>query len=191
MTKLIVISGMAGSGKSSLAKALMDRFKGLSNRLISIDDYSGSNHWYPEWSSFGGDRLFAMKKWKAEGCDPDKVVDTPELKEDLYTIKGRGELDYIFLEEPFGRLRKEISPLFDLAIHIDVPLDIALARGTITNAANGIDSVEYLERYINSELRTLYCVQNTAAEKADFVVDGTKNLNDIANQAAEFIKSKN
>lgn len=190
MTQVIVISGMEGSGKSSLAKALMDRFKDSSNRFVSIDDYSGSNHWYPDWLGFAGDRLYAVRKWKDAGADPNKAVDTPELKDDLFLVKKLDELDLVFLEEPFGRLREEIVDLIDIAVHIEISLDIALARGTIRNSANGVDPLEYLERYLNSDLKTLYTVQNMAAEKADFVVNGTQSLVDVANETADFIRSK-
>lgn len=190
MTCVIVLSGAEGAGKSTLAKGLMERFKGKSNRVIAIDDYSGSNHWYPDWLSQGGDRLFAVKKWRDAGCNPDKAVYTPDLKQELLDLKSRGELDYIFLEEPFGKLRKEIRSLIDVSIHIHIPLDIALARGAINNAANGIDPIEYLENYMRADLRALHETQNTASKKADLVVDGLQPVGKVANEAADFIKGQ-
>lgn len=191
MTIVVVISGMSGSGKTTLIKALLDRFKGTNCRFISLDDYSSSNHWYPDWLSFGGDRLFAVRKWRDAGCDPDKVVDTPELKEDLVNIKARGDLDYVFLEEPFGTKRKEIAPLVDLNIHIETPLDIALAREAIRISSNGVNAVDYLQRYIDADLRALFIAQGQAGDKVGLIVDGTGTISTIANKAADFIRSKN
>lgn len=190
MTIVVVISGMSGSGKTTLIKALLDRFKGLNNRFISLDDYSSSNHWYPDWLSLGGDRLFAVRKWRDAGCDPDKVVDTPELKEELVNIKARNELDYVFLEEPFGAKRKEIAHFIDVNIHMETPLDIALAREAIRNASNGINAVDYLQRYIDSDIRALFVSQGQAGDKVELTLDGTAVLSTIANRAADFIKSK-
>jgi uridine kinase len=183
MGTVVSISSISGGGKTTLIEALHNVFK--NSEILSFDDYASSNRWYPEWLESGGDRLSAAKVWRKEGCDPDRVVATPQLVIDIAECAETSS-GFVFLEEPFGKLRSEISPLINVSIHIDTPLDVALARKVVRNASLQ-DPAKYLQMYLDTGLRVLYIAANGAKQVADLVIDGTKSQEQCFDIAYSFL----
>lgn len=123
---VVAVSGTSGAGKSTIIEGLAARL-GEATRLH-----------FDEYLVLGND-VGEIVAWLAEGADPDRV-ETPELAADLARLvagqpvarPGGGAAirpaPFIIIEEPFGRARREIAPLIDFAVHLDVPLEIALGR---------------------------------------------------------------
>ena len=71
--------------------------------------------------------------------DPN-AVETPQFAADLERLRRRQSVrlpqdhgsvepaDFVILEEPFGRSRDVMAPMIDLAVHIAIPHDVAMAR---------------------------------------------------------------
>jgi uridine kinase len=183
MGTVVSISSISGGGKTTLIEALHNTFK--NSEILSFDDYASSNRWYPEWLEPGGDRLSAAKAWRKEGCDPDRVVSTPKLAIDIAERAGKSR-GFVFIEEPFGRLRSEISPMINVSIHIETPLDVALARKVVRNASLQ-EPAKYLQMYLDTGLRILYIAANNAKQVADLVIDGTKSQEHCFDLAYTFL----
>lgn len=156
---VIVISGYIGSGKSTIAKLLSKKLNDAP--ILFFDHYEK----YVEWPS-------DMNQWIKEGANPEQIR-IPKLREDLLALLERISItdpstqkiifpsDYIILEEPSGRLRKELKEFIDLVIYIDVPPDIGVIR--------------LIEREINME--TWETQSTFKGEKKESLV---KQLNAIA-----------
>lgn len=131
---VVAVSGFGGSGKSTLADNLGAHF-GLSGAQILRGDslYSTNPH---------GRGLFDMTDW-------------PRLTRLLATVRGADRLAYVGREyggrpvvvdeampdvlivEGIRLLRPDFMHLYDLAIWIDCPHDIATARAKVRNRSQG------------------------------------------------------
>jgi thymidylate kinase len=87
--------------------------------------------------------------------------------------------------------------MIDLAIHLDVPGDVLLARRLLRRIEEERDAAELIER-LQRDLkhhltlgRDLDTLGSTAAKNAaDVVVDGTKSVNEIAESIAAEIRRR-
>ena len=107
----------------------------------------------------------------------------------------------IVMEEPFGRTREGMDELVDFVACIDVPLEIPLAR-RILRELDGVIQKEtseeyvkqlrdYLNWYVNGSGRDLYFrVNEKAKETCDLVVDGTRPMNEMAQEVVQSVKRK-
>lgn len=89
----------------------------------------------------------------------------------------------------------------DLAIGIDLPLEIALARKLLREIewvaeSKGADGAlayvrEYLTWYLHGHLRDTYVVVNQKAMvSCDLVVDGTRSVDELANEIVKAVRAK-
>ena len=82
---------------------------------------------------------------------------------------------YLILDYPFAYRNALIAPLIDLAVFLDTPLDVALARRILRDhAASDGDAIraelrEYLEHARPAFLEMLRAVR----PDADLIIDGT------------------
>jgi uridine kinase len=125
-------------------------------------------------------------RWVAGGSRPDQFISITRLVNDLRSLRdGRTVVSpatdrviepapWIILEEPWGRQRSEISSLIDAVVHIDVPLDISLARRIVRDAQRGYDPIEFLRAHLTEPLHEIYLQQQRGAESADVIVDGRR-----------------
>ncbi|MBS7426600.1 MULTISPECIES: hypothetical protein [Virgibacillus] len=90
-------------------------------------------------------------------------------------------LDYIFLDYPFAYLNEATKAMLDLAIYMDTPLDIAMARGVIRDY-HELDVVSYMKEY-------LLHGRNVKAS-ADEVVNGSLPVANIIKVVKEKIHFK-
>lgn len=166
---VIAINAISGGGKTTITKSLENQ---LSNaKALYFDDRN-----YDLDSGIDD-----ICKWIDEGADANRF-NLDLLINDIETLINNC-VEYIILDYPFGYKHNKIAPYIDISIFIDTPLDIALARRIIrdydkTIAINIFDDMkQYLSKGRNSYLYSV----NSALLDADFVVDGSKSVNDIVN----------
>jgi uridine kinase len=184
MAYVVAVTGISGAGKSSVIKRSIELLGGGAAAL-HFDDYRDS-------SEYPGD----LKAWAERGGDVDEWK-TPRLAEDLRRMRADSPATVLFVEEPFGKMRREMAGLIDLAIHIDVPPDVLLARRLLRRIAEeraDAGLTEKLGRDLNYHLTTGRHIDRLASDAimnaADVVVDGTKSIDEIAADVAGAIRQR-
>ena len=185
MSRVIAISALSGGGKTALAKALLPLLPGA--QALYFDDIPG---WllpegmdYCEWSEAGAD----YSLWNLSA-----------LEDGLRRLLVQGPA-FILVDYPFGRAHPVIAPYLDLALWIDTPLDIALARHILRDylrrdpARRPIeDPVAHLERSLDFYLarhRQAALVHEAAVRPTcDAVLDGALPLAELAALAMRHIE---
>lgn len=169
-TQVIAISGASGCGKTSLIKIVSDK---LSCPYLLFDDYTDA-HTYPD----------DMNAWLKAGVNLNEIK-TPAFIGALETITLSSNAPYVFIEEPFGRCRAEISKYIDYVILLDVPLEVCLSR-VITRNINTphIDSLNAISNYLcayDNHLRAIYSnVVEQVRQACDLTVTGVLSLSKSA-----------
>ena len=169
--RVVGIDGRGGSGKSTLAASLS---LALNASVFHTDDFASWDNpldWYGELiaSVFEpiarGARVitFSPSKWWSE------PQPAPLTRED-------GEL---IILEGVSALRSEFRPYLSVAVFVDVPRAIAVARGTRRDEAAGHPPArvaQLWESWADEEDR--YFQRDNPKAFADIVVDGTRPLAD-------------
>ena len=89
-----------------------------------------------------------MKDWLLTGADVSEIK-TANFKQALLTLIAQTSQRYIFIEEPFGKERKEIGKFIDLVVLLDVPMEICLSRIVRRSINNPLaDSLTALPHYL-------------------------------------------
>ena len=186
---VISISGLSGSGKTAVTNALKARLANAA--VISFDDY--------------GDRVYLgrdINEWSADSSDDE--WHTEPVAADVERLLNE-PLEYIILDYPFGYGNRLVGQYINLAVFIDVPLDVALARRIIrdytsrnenTNVADveevslvGLD--KELRFYLSRSRSTYACMPEMQKPTSDLVVDGTKTPEEIADEILSHINILN
>jgi uridine kinase len=186
---VISISGLSGSGKTAVTNALKARL--VNAAVINFDDY--------------GDRVYLdrdINEWAADSSDDE--WHTEPVAADVERLLDE-PLDYIILDYPFGYGNRLVGQYINLAVFIDVPLDVALARRIIrdytsreenTNVADveevslaGLD--KELRFYLSRSRSTYARMPEMQKPTSDLVVDGTKTPEEIAYKIIEHVKEDN
>ena len=163
MSKVISIASISGGGKTTIINELS---KTLDNSVVLyFDDYNFDKHIeYDSWLKNGAD----YNEW-----------DLLPLEEDIDKLIDR--MDYILLDYPFAYRNKTIGSYIDIAVYIDTPLDVALARRIFRDMpdASGDQILKYIGNYIKYE-RPLYqhMIDNIMSD-SDIIVDGSLQVHDI------------
>lgn len=179
--RVVAVAGASGAGKSSLIRALCDRFE--RSRSIHFDDY------------FPGDRAWDDRAWLDAGAPLDDI-ETPAMVAELAARRADPTLELVCVEEPFGRGRAAIAPLVDFVVNIELPLDVALARiigRAVTSAGDPARGLERIGRLIDGYLdrhRRLYrLVSARVAADCDLVVDGELPIEELADAVKDALTS--
>lgn len=180
---IVAVSGMSGSGKTSV----IQRASGLLGDAVVLhfDEYIETSTYPPD-----------LKDWLDRGADVDEWK-TPRLAADVRALR-EGGARFVLLEEPFGRMRRELRDLIDLAVHLDVPADILLARRLLRRLEEerhqGEKLLDRVQKDLNVHLATgreLEIVGAAAGKAAaDVVLDGTRPLDDLAQELVSEIRAR-
>ncbi len=206
---VVAIGGISGAGKTVIVNKVAEML-GEEAVTFFYDNYPNET---PSDSY----------KWHKEGLDLN-LIKTPEFIEDLRLLKSgkavkppmnregrdRGGVvepaTFIVVEEPFARARKEVSGLIDLAVYINVPFEIALARKwfrEFPSYANDLKergefNYDNFMDFINREM-FLYLVNrrdeyvschNQALRNCDLVLDGMKSIEALAEEVVKEVRAK-
>ena len=173
---VISIAAQAGGGKTTIVTVLKQQL--AKTAVLFWDDY--------------GDEV-------DPDCDINDVQDYNEWNTTLIAMDierlQNEPYDYIILDYPFGYLNDCVAQYINLAVFIDTPLDVALARRIrrdYTNRSQESDfgigdvdevSLESIDRELEWYLthsRPTYARFNEAHKPvSDLVVDGTKSPDEI------------
>jgi len=195
---VIVIAGASGSGKSSITQEVA---KLLNGAIIYYDDYSHLREWPKKNGGSEGNRNFAQVKIARMVED----VRTLKAGEKIIEPRKKREIspkEYIIIEDPHGRERKDITKLYDFAVLIDTPLEICLARvilrafaGKNFTRLNGTQVLQEEEDPKNKLMildnfifgpywtREQYIkINNQVRKNVDLIVDGMSSIEKIAQE---------
>lgn len=186
---VISISGMSGSGKTTVKNALRARLANAA--VISFDDYGERVYLDRDINEWSEDSSY--DEWHTEpiAADVERLLKEP--------------LDYIILDYPFGYGNRLVGQHINLAVYVDIPLDVALARRIIrdfTSRKENTDVADVEEVSLgglDKELRFyLSCSRSTYARMpemqkptSDLVVDGTKTPEEIVDEIITYINTRN
>ena len=169
---VIAISGVSGGGKTTITKHLNDRL--FNSKTLFFDDYDfdGPNdiiHWVDNGANYDEWNLDPFIK------DIKKLLSEP--------------LDFIVLDYPFAYKHSKTSQLIDLAVYIDTPLDIAMARRLIRDFKNSSHEriLIEMENYISQGRRGYLEMLKTIKPNSDIIVDGTFSISRIVNEIYDVI----
>ena len=177
----MAVSAPVGGGKTSLVRGLAQTMDGVP---LHFDHYERLTQ----------SPLEEVKAWLHFGAE---IADLsiPRLADDLKGLKHGSALadpatgavmqptQLVFFETPFARCHRESGNLIDLAIWIDTPLDVALARNLQefmqqpelrTELSSWLP--DYLDGYLDAVRDMLLMQQEAVGGAADITLDGTADL---------------
>ena len=171
--KIIAIGAVTAGGKTTLVNAIKDK---LTTASLHFDDYS-----------FDGE-VNDFYKWVSDGANYN-VWDLSPLKADIEKIINSDRYDYLLLDYPFAYQNKMIKDYLDCCIFIDTPLDIALARKVLRDMKeSSADDIRYeMDVYLKYARIAYVQMLQDILPISDYVIDGTKELKIIINEAVEII----
>ncbi|MGV8948652.1 MAG: uridine kinase [Candidatus Paracaedibacter sp.] len=186
---IIGISGVSGAGKTTLAKELSTSLKATSLFWDDFDSISTSPDDYVTWHASGqGNEAWDYPALAAvlDVLKKGQPIKHPVLHHLLKPTK------YIIFDAPMGRLHKQTGTYIDFWIHIDTPLDVALARRTIRDLERDLQSVSDLIKnlkYYLDHSRDLFFADEEK-QKADLIVDGVLSVEEQINKIRKFLFTK-
>lgn len=194
---LIVIEGIDGAGKTTIANFLVEKLSKKSHNVVKLEEPSNSKYGKALKESSQTEvtpkrefRLF-MKDRKVDV--EENIV--PALNEGKIVIMDRYYYSHVYqaakgldLEKMMAKNRA-IAPKPDLTILLDVPVKTALQR--IGRSRKKRSRFEFSETYLKN-VRKLYL---NLAEKENFeIIDGQKTLqkvkHDVLSLVQTFIKNR-
>ncbi|WP_404466920.1 hypothetical protein [Planococcus rifietoensis] len=163
----IAIAGVSGGGKTALTTHLATHTNNA--KALFFDDYDLDG---PEDVLEWIDRGAESDEWNLESF----VADFMELL--------KQPLEYIFLDYPFAYQHTQMKEFIDLAVFIETPLDLALARRVSRDFQNssGEEIVAQVNHYASHGRRAYLNMIETIQPDSDLLVDGTLAVEVLANQ---------
>lgn len=167
---VIAIASVSGGGKTTLVTHLATHTNNAKAMFFDEYDLDGPDD-VMEWVDRGAD----SHEWDLEPL----VVDLQALLEE--------PLEYIFLDYPFAYRHGQMKEFIDLAVFIDTPLDIALARrmNRDFNESPAAEIVAQMNHYASHARRAYIKMLETIQPDSDFLVDGTLAVEVLASQIKE------
>lgn len=170
---VIAISAVSGGGKTAVSQRLVKQLPNA--KAIYFDDFDLR----------GPDDISA---WVKSGGDP-HIWDLTPFVESFNRL--RAELPgFIVLDYPFLYGHRQMSELINLAVFIDTPLDIAMARRIIRDHEGhlGADIIEEMRYYLSRARLAYLDMLRTIKPQADLVVDGALPLLDVVKIIGERLR---
>ncbi|WHZ31697.1 hypothetical protein QNK01_09465 [Desemzia incerta] len=170
---VISISSVSGGGKSTVTKHLLQKLSLC--KSLSFDQYK-----------FEGPTDYL--KWIKAGSNPNDWNLEPLIK-DLENLLTQ-QLHYIVLDFPFSYQHHAISDFIDVAVFIDTPLDIALARRVKRDfSTSSIEAVNAeIDTYISAGRAGYLHMLENIKPSSDLIVDGTIPITETIKVIVQFIK---
>ncbi|QGG93853.1 uridine kinase [Actinomarinicola tropica] len=187
-----VVDGRTASGKTTLADELAVAVRALGRPTLraTFDDFKkpwrdAREKGYDRTSGEGYYRnapdIESARRLLLEPAGPhgSGIValcgHDPLTGEDHRTTTIDAPLDAVLIVDSVFGMRPEYDELWDLRVWVDVPVEVALARGVARDAdmEGGADAAErlHLDRYHASE--EIYVAEVDPVQRADVVIDNT------------------
>jgi uridine kinase len=173
---VITINAVSGGGKTALAKLIHGSLP--ASALFCFDDFSDTNV-IPE----------NFYEWSQRGADP-LEVDCPGMGKAVEQAIQNETLQYVVLDCPLGREHPRFSGRIDLAVFIDTPLDVAMARRILRDRTSSstiapeirlkrlrAEMIHYLEK-----ARYPYLEAYKQKATSDLILDGWRPLDELRDQ---------
>jgi uridine kinase len=178
--KIVAISGISCAGKTTTVKQLAKEFN---CPFLLFDDHTDKGT-YPE----------NMRDWLINGADV-SLIKTPKFVNALQELMSKSSNDFIFIEEPFGKERNELSALIDYVILLEQPLELCLARvikrHTSIESLNSLNSIScYLDKY-QDHFRDIYIVAaNQVRNNCDLIFQEITSVEYTAKFIGNWLKNE-
>lgn len=174
--KVIAIAAVTAGGKTTTVNKLKECLNNA--RVLYFDEYS-----------FEGE-VEDYYQWVLDGADYN-VWNLRPLENDILNIKENSVCDYLILDYPFAYCNDLIKKYIDVAIFIDTPLDIALARRILRDMPDASGEVirNDLEMYLRYARLAFVQMQKDILPSSDYVIDGTMNVDSIVESIVNILKS--
>jgi uridine kinase len=167
--KIYAVTGLSGSGKTTVADALVKHYQLQGKRCIKIavDNYYRAN---PEPDTNFDDPAAVELELLAEHLAALKRNETIEVP--IYSIPKENRLaetktidpseDMIIIVEGIFALRPELCEMYDAKIYVNTPIDICLARRLIRDKDERDKPMEgNLHYYLNVMRPNLHFIKDT------------------------------
>lgn len=182
---VISVNSVSGGGKTALATALHESLPDSS--LFRFDDFDDSNI-YP----------VDFYDWSRRGADIEEF-NSPGMQVAVKAELHRRAVKQIILDFPLGRRHSCFCDTIDLAVFIDTPLDVAMARRILRDyTINPDESAEETLNRLHNDMtnyltKARYPYLDTYKDKAhsDLVLDGWRSLDDLKNDVIAVLKLRN
>jgi uridine kinase len=193
----VVVDGYTASGKTSfgheLAAAIRER--GRTTMRATFDDFkkpwsdareegydrlSGEGY-YRNAPDFENARKLLLEPAGPEGCGTVALcAHDPLTGEDHRGVTIDAPSDAVLIVDSVFGMRPEYDDLWDYRIWIDVPPELALARGIARDAElEGWDGAERLHRDRYHVAEQIYVTEVNPKAKADAIIDNTDYANPV------------
>ena len=173
MCKLISISGSSGTGKTTIAQLLVDRIP--LSKLVLFDEHE--------------DKVVFPKSY------PRAMPEEYELSmlSEFTRTEKKETSELIVFEYPFGRMNKTLDPLIDIAVFLNVPLDVSMARRTRRELKTNKPSeyewlLSMLEDWENGARDFCMHWEESVERSCDFVINGISSPQSIVNEIIKTYK---
>ena len=102
----------------------------------------------------------------------------------MYLIIKEASARYVIFDYPFGRLHSAFKDVIDLAVYVDAPLDVAMARRLLRDMPSdaGESQVwikEELRNYLSVGRKAYLEMDKQVKPSCDLLVDGTKPIDEL------------
>ncbi|MGP4041662.1 hypothetical protein ACTWP4_17410 [Gracilibacillus sp. D59] len=170
---VIAIAAVSGGGKTTMTEFLKKNTPNTTALFYDDYDFEGPVN---------------ILDWIENGAEPNEWDITP-LLDDLQELLT-DSFDVIVLDYPFAYQHPQLSKYIDLAIFIDTPLDVAMARRMLRDYSNEtIEEVHndlhiYLEKGRMGYINMLESIK----PNCDVIINGTLSQTDIFFQIKREIK---
>ncbi|KIL51481.1 hypothetical protein KP77_09930 [Jeotgalibacillus alimentarius] len=178
MTIVISIAAVSGGGKTTLTNGLLQSLSDSAALYFDEIDFQKAPDNLTAWVDAGGD----LNEW---GMEP--LIEKIEKE-----LNQAGAPAYLILDYPFSYLQEEVAQTIHHSFYLDTPLDIAMARRVLRDQEyRDIGSVmKELQHYLRDSRRAYLHMEQTVKLNADYVLDGTKNPDDLVAEVMTCLKNK-
>lgn len=172
-TLVIAVAAVSGGGKTTMVRKLADEVPKSRGLYFDGYDFNDDDIDLVEFARNNGD-------YNIWNLDP--------LVEEVNELQKDENIEYIFIDYPFAYQHESMKNLLDIAVFIDTPLDIALARRVLREEnENDINEVfQGLEYYLTDGRQAYEMMLSRIKPDSDLVIDGTLDVTDIVTKIMKF-----